>query len=65
MEEAAYLAVFFERAARMQLRAMAAGGYNEVKPELAEEARDFLLQPSIVRATFAYWARTLSARNAR
>jgi L-fuculose-phosphate aldolase len=57
--------VFFERAARMQLRAMAAGGYNEVKPGLAEEARDFLLQPSIVRATFAYWARTLSARNAR
>ena len=65
VEEAAYLAVFFERAARMQLRAMAAGGYQEVKSELAEEAREFLLQPSIVRATFAYWARTLSARNAR
>jgi L-fuculose-phosphate aldolase len=57
VEEAAYLAVFFERAARMQLRAMAAGGYKEVGPEPAEEARDFLLQPSIVRATFAYWAR--------
>src|SRR5262249_30886948 len=57
VEEATYLAVFFERAARMQLRAMAAGGYQEVKPELAEEARDFLLQPSIVRGTFAYWAR--------
>ena len=57
VEEAAYLAVFFERAARMQLRAMAAGGYQEVKRELAEEARDFLLQPSIVRGTFAYWSR--------
>ncbi|HEX2651328.1 MAG TPA: aldolase [Burkholderiales bacterium] len=57
IEEATYLAVFFERAARMQLRAMAAGGYQEVKPELAEEARAFLLQPSIVRGTFAYWAR--------
>jgi len=57
VEEATYLAVFFERAARMQLRAMAAGGFREVKPELAEEARDFLLQPSIVRGTFAYWAR--------
>jgi L-fuculose-phosphate aldolase len=57
VEEAAYLAVFFERAARMQLRAMAAGGFKEVRRELAEEARDFLLQPSIVRATFAYWAR--------
>ena len=57
VEEATYLAVFFERAARMQLLAMAAGGFKEVKPELAEEARDFLLQPSIVRGTFAYWAR--------
>jgi L-fuculose-phosphate aldolase len=57
VEEATYLAVFFERAARMQLRAMAAGGFREVKPELAREARDFLLQPSIVRGTFAYWAR--------
>lgn len=59
IEEAAYLAVFFERAARMQLRAMAAGGYKEVKAALAEEARDFLLQPSIVRGTFAYWARRI------
>ena len=58
VEEAAYLAVFFERAARMQLRAMAAGGFREVKPELAEEACGFLLQPSIVGATFRYWART-------
>jgi L-fuculose-phosphate aldolase len=49
--------VFFERAARMQLRAMAAGGFKEVRPELAAEARDFLLQPSIVKGTFAYWAR--------
>jgi L-fuculose-phosphate aldolase len=57
VEEATYLAVFFERAARMQLLAMAAGGFKEVKPELAEEARDFLLQRSIVRGTFAYWAR--------
>ena len=57
IEEACYLAVFFERAARMQLRAMAAGGFKEVQPELAEEARKFLLQPSIVRGTFAYWLR--------
>jgi len=31
-----------------------------VKPELAAEARDFLLQPSIVRATYAYWLRRAS-----
>jgi L-fuculose-phosphate aldolase len=60
VEEATYLAVFFERAARMQLRAMAAGGFREVKKELAQEAREFLLQPSIVRATFAYWLRRAS-----
>ena len=60
VEEATYLAVFFERAARMQLRAMAAGGFREVEPRLAEEARAFLLQPQIVRATFAYWARRIS-----
>jgi len=57
IEEATYLAVFMERAARMQLLAAAAGGVKDVKPELAQEARDFLLQPSIVRGTFAYWAR--------
>ena len=60
VEEATYLAVFFERAARMQLRAMAAGGFQEVERELAAEACTFLLQPSIVRATFAYWSRRLS-----
>jgi len=61
VEEATYLAVFFERAARMQLRAMAAGGFKEVERALAEEARAFLLQPSIVRATFAYWLRRADA----
>ena len=61
VEEATYLAVFFERAARMQLRAMAAGGFKVVQRELAEEARAFLLQPSIVRATFAYWLRRTDA----
>jgi len=64
VEEATYLAVFFERAARMQLRAMAAGGFKEVEPALAEEARAFLLQPSIVRATFAYWLRRADAPSA-
>lgn len=63
VEEAAYLSVFFERAARMQLRAMAAGGFKEVDPALAAEARDFLLQPSIVRGTFAHWLRKANARS--
>lgn len=60
VEEATYLAVFMERASRMQLLAAAAGGVKEVKPELAKEACEFLLQRSIVRGTFAYWARRAS-----
>ena len=48
-----------------QLRAMAAGGFKEVRKELAEEARAFLLQPSIVRATFAYWSRSTSTDGSR
>lgn len=60
VEEATYLAVFMERACRMQLLAAAAGGVKELKPELAQEARDFLLQKSIVRGTFAYWSRRAS-----
>lgn len=60
VEEATYLAVFMERASRMQILAAAAGGVQEVKPELAQEARDFLLQSSIVRGTFAYWSRRAS-----
>jgi L-fuculose-phosphate aldolase len=57
VEEAAYLAVFFERAARMELRALAAGGIKQPKPELLREAGEFLLKPQIVKGTFAYWAR--------
>ena len=57
VEEAAYLAVFFERAARMELRALAAGGIKEPRPELLRESGEFLLQPSIVKGTFAFWSR--------
>ena len=49
VEEAAYLAVFFERAARMELRALAAGGIKEPQPELLRESGEFLMQSSIVR----------------
>lgn len=60
VEEAAYLAVFFERAARMELRALAAGGIVEPDPALLREAGEFLLKPQIVKGTFAYWARRCS-----
>ncbi|MEJ8857568.1 aldolase [Variovorax robiniae] len=60
LQEAVYLNVFAERNARMVLDAMAAGGIQPVDPHAAREAHDFLLQPAIVNATFAYWVRQAS-----
>ena len=57
IEEAAYLAFFFERAAALQLTAAAAGTIHPVDPDKAREARDFLLKPKIVEMTFEYLAR--------
>ena len=52
-----YLNVHAERATRMALDALSAGTIKPVDSEAAREAHDFLLQPSIVQATFDYWAR--------
>lgn len=57
IEEAAYLAFFFERAAALQLTAAAAGKIHPVDPDKAREARDFLLKPKIVEMTFTYLGR--------
>jgi L-fuculose-phosphate aldolase len=59
VEEAVYLAVLLEQAARRQLMAAAAGKIVPVDAALAREAHDFLLQPSIVGASFAMFARRL------
>ena len=50
-------AVYFERAAALQLAASAAGTIRPVDPVKAREAGDFLLKAPIVNATFAYLAR--------
>lgn len=57
VEEATYLSVYLERAARMQIRARAFGPLTPVDDALAKEAHDYLLKPSIVNATFDYWCR--------
>jgi L-fuculose-phosphate aldolase len=59
VEEAVYLAVLFEQAAQRQLMAAAAGTIVPVDPALARESHDFLLQPSIVGASFAMYARRM------
>lgn len=62
VEEAAYLAVLLERAARLQARAEAIGAIRPIDPAHAKDAHDFLLKPEIVGATFAYFARQALAR---
>jgi L-fuculose-phosphate aldolase len=64
VEEATYLSVYLERAARLQIRAQAFGNLKPVPDHLAQEAHDYLLKPSIVRATFDYWCRQVDGSGA-
>jgi len=57
IEEAAVLAVHIERAAKLQLLAMAAGEIKRIDPALAQEAHDYRLKERAVGVTFAYYAR--------
>ena len=57
MEESAVLAVFIERAARMQLLAQSVGTIKPIDPAFAKEAHDYRLKPRAVAATFHYFAR--------
>lgn len=58
-EEATVMAVFIERAAKLQVMARAIGPIKPVRPELAKEAHDYRLKPKAVGATFHYFARRL------
>lgn len=57
MEEACVMAVFVERAARMQVLARSIGEIKPINPEHAKEAHDYRLKPKAVGATFHYFAR--------
>jgi L-fuculose-phosphate aldolase len=57
VEEAAMLALFMERAAKLQLLARAAGKIKPIGPTEAQEAHDYRLRASIIGATFCYFAR--------
>lgn len=57
IEETAYLSMLIERAARNQLLAEATGEITELDPALARESHDFLLLPSVVKSSFAMFAR--------
>lgn len=60
IEEAFVLSVQFEKTAKLQLAAMAAGNVVEIDAELAREARGWLTRPNRINATFAYYLRRFS-----
>ncbi len=57
IEEACVIAVLLERAAKMQLLAMAAGEIKPIPPALAREAHDWILTPKRSQVGFSYYAR--------
>ena len=57
VQEAAFLAVFFERMARLQIDAARVGGVRPIDAAEARRARDFLRTDRIMNATFAAWSR--------
>ncbi|MGZ8260784.1 MAG: class II aldolase/adducin family protein [Caldimonas sp.] len=65
VQEAAFLAVFIERMARLQLDAAKVGGVRTIDAAEARRARDFLRTERIMRLTFDAWARRAGRRRAR
>ena len=51
------MAILIERAAKLQLAAMAAGDRQGTAGGLAREAHDWTLTPARSKANFAYYAR--------
>lgn len=56
-EEACVVSVIFEKAAKLQLMASAAGKIKPVNPEVAREAHQWELRKNVVDADFQYYAR--------
>ena len=57
VQEAAFLAVFMERMAQLQLNAAPVGGVQPIDPSEARRARDFLRTDRIMNITFNAWSR--------
>ncbi|MEN4475177.1 aldolase [Mycolicibacterium cosmeticum] len=63
IEEACSLGMLIERAAKLQLTAMAAGAIAPLPERLAREAHDWTLTPKRSQANFAYYARRALAKH--
>ncbi|MFB0952843.1 MAG: aldolase [Rhodospirillales bacterium] len=57
VEAACVMGVFIERAAELQLKAMAAGTIQSVTPELGQQAHGWRHDPGGIATTFRYFAR--------
>ncbi len=57
IEEACNLAILIERAAKLQLLAMAAGQIQQIPPALANEAHDWVSTDKRNKVNFAYYVR--------
>lgn len=57
VQEAAFLAVFMERMAQLQINASTVGGVQPIDPAEARRARDFLRTARIMNITFDAWTR--------
>jgi L-fuculose-phosphate aldolase len=57
IEEAAWMALCFERAAKMQVRARSIGPLTSLDPEFARDAHDYMTDPSMVATQFRRFAR--------
>ena len=64
IEHALVLAMFVERAAKLQLMAMSSGTILPVDRALAQEAHDYRHKPKAIAATFAYYARRVIRQDA-
>ncbi|BEU27932.1 aldolase [Paraburkholderia sp. 22B1P] len=62
LEESAYLSVLIERAARSQILAQSVGELKPIDAARAKESHDCLLLPSIVKSSFALFARRVIKR---
>ena len=65
VQEAAFLAVFVERMARLQVDAAPLGGVKPIDAGEARRARDFLRTDRIMDATFDAWSRRAARRRGR
>jgi L-fuculose-phosphate aldolase len=57
IEEAAWMALCFERAAKMQIRARSLGSLTLLEPEFARDAHNYMTDPSMVTTQFRRFAR--------